>query len=66
MALIVPRPPLQGDLSSSCTLLLWEQSGKKFATAFLNDWIRRAKATGIHMLQQMPKTHETPRAGMLA
>jgi hypothetical protein len=22
----------------------WEQTGKQFATAFLNDWIRRAKA----------------------
>jgi transposase len=38
----------------------WEQPGKKFATAFLNDWIRRAKASGIHMLQQMAKTLERP------
>ena len=66
MALIVPRPPLHGDLSSSSTLLLWEQPGKKFATAFLNDWIRRAKASGIHMLQQMAKTLETRRAGLPA
>jgi transposase len=44
----------------------WEQPGKRFATAFLNDWIRRAKASGIHMLQQMAKTLETHRAGLLA
>jgi len=44
----------------------WEQPGKTFATAFLNDWLRRAKASGIHMLQQMAKTLETHRAGLLA
>jgi hypothetical protein len=44
----------------------WEQPGKKFATAFLNDWIRRAKASEIHMLQQMAKTLEARRAGLPA
>jgi transposase len=44
----------------------WEQPGKTFATAFLNDWIRRAKASGIHMLTQMAKTLEKHRAGLLA
>ena len=34
----------------------WEQPGKKYATLFLNDWIRRAKASGVHMLLQMAKT----------
>jgi transposase len=44
----------------------WEQPGKTFATAFFNDWLRRAKASGIHMLEQMAKTLETHRAGLLA
>jgi len=44
----------------------WEQPGKAFATAFLNDWIRRAKPSGVHVLQQMAKTLETRRAGLLA
>jgi transposase len=44
----------------------WEQPGKTFAAAFLNDWIRRAKASGIHMLQQMAKTLEAHRTGLLA
>jgi transposase len=44
----------------------WEQPGKTFATAFLNDWLRRAKASGIHMLRQMARTLETHRAGLLA
>ena len=34
----------------------WEQPGKRFATAFLNDWLRRAEASGVKMLQQMAKT----------
>jgi transposase len=34
----------------------WWQPGKRFATAFLNDWIKRAEASGIRMLQQMAKT----------
>ncbi len=44
----------------------WEQPGKTFATAFLNDWIRRARASGIPMLGQMAKTLEGHRAGLLA
>lgn len=44
----------------------WEQPGKTFATAFLNDWIRRAKASGVHMLQQMAKTLDKHRSGLLA
>ena len=34
----------------------WEQPGKRFATIFLESWIRRAGASGIRMLQQMAKT----------
>src|SRR6516165_5722217 len=44
----------------------WNQPGKRFATAFLNDWIRRAKVSGVYMLQQMAKTLEAHRAGLLA
>jgi transposase len=44
----------------------WEQPGRRFATAFLNDWIRRAEASGIKMLKQMAKTLAGHRSGLLA
>jgi transposase len=44
----------------------WEQPGKRFATAFLNDWIRRAEASGIRMLQHIAKTLAAHRSGLLA
>jgi transposase len=44
----------------------WEQPGKRFATAFLNDWLRRAEASGVRMLQQMAKTLAAHRSGLLA
>jgi len=44
----------------------WEQPGKRFATAFLNDWLRRAEASGVRMLQQMAKTVAAHRTGLLA
>ena len=44
----------------------WEQPGKRFATAFLDDWIRRAEGSGIKMLQQMAKTLSAHRDGLLA
>ncbi len=44
----------------------WEQPGKRFATAFLNDWLRRAEASGIRMLQQMAETPAAHRSGLLA
>jgi transposase len=44
----------------------WEQPGKRFATAFLNGWVRRAEASGVRMLRQMAKTLEAHRAGLLA
>jgi transposase len=43
----------------------WEQPDKMSATAFLDDWIRRARASGVHMLHQMANTLETHRAGLL-
>jgi transposase len=44
----------------------WEQPGKRFATAFLNDWLRRAEASGVKALQQMAKTLAAHRSGLLA
>jgi transposase len=44
----------------------WEQPGKRFATTFLDGWIRRAEASGIKVLQQMAKTLATHRSGLLA
>lgn len=44
----------------------WEQPGKKYATFFLNDWIRRAEASGVQMLRQMAKTLDAHRSGLLA
>jgi transposase len=44
----------------------WEQPGKRFATAFLSDWIKRAEASGIKMLKQMAKTLAAHRSGLLA
>jgi len=46
--------------------LFWEQPGKRFATIFLESWIRRAGASGIRMLQQMAKTLAAYRSGLLA
>jgi transposase len=44
----------------------WEQPGKRFATAFLDGWLRRAAASGVKMLQQMAKTLAAHRSGLLA
>jgi transposase len=44
----------------------WEQPGKRFATTFLDGWIRRAESSGIKILQQMGKTLAAHRSGLLA
>src|ERR1700722_13984206 len=44
----------------------WEQPGKRFATTFLDGWIRRAEASGVKILQQMGKTLAAHRSGLLA
>jgi transposase len=44
----------------------WEQPGKRFATVFLDGWIKRAEASGIKMLQNMAKTLAAHRSGLLA
>jgi transposase len=44
----------------------WEQPGRRFATTFLDGWIRRAEASGVKILQQMGKTLAAHRSGLLA
>jgi transposase len=44
----------------------WEQPGKRFATTFLDGWIRRAEASGIKILKQMGKTLAGHRSGLLS
>ncbi len=44
----------------------WEQPGKRFATSFLDGWIRRAEASGVKALQQMGRTLAAHRSGLLA
>ena len=44
----------------------WEQPGKRYATLFLDGWIRRAKASGVHTLLTMAETLDSRRDGLLA
>ena len=44
----------------------WEQPGKRFATAFLDGWVRRAEASGVKVLKQLAKTLAAHRSGLLA
>jgi transposase len=45
---------------------LWEQEDKETAATFLTDWIRRANASGIRMLETMARTLHSHRVGLLA
>jgi transposase len=45
---------------------LWFQKNKKQATAYLNDWIARAKSSGIKMLLTFSDTLEKHRTGILS
>jgi transposase len=45
---------------------IWQQKSKAIARLVLNDWIRRADASGIAMLQQFAITLEEHREGILA
>ena len=47
-------------------LQIWQQKNKVIARLVLNDWIRRADASGIAMLQQFASTLEEHREGILA
>jgi transposase len=44
----------------------WAQPGKRSAERFLNDWIARAQASGVAMLQKFAKTLQLHRTGLLA
>jgi transposase len=43
-----------------------EQPGKRFATASLDGWVRRAEASGVKMLRRMARTLAAHRSGLLA
>jgi transposase len=45
---------------------IWQQTNKAMARRVLEDWIRRADASGIRMLQQFARTLEEHRDGILA
>ena len=45
---------------------LWEQRDKRAAGVFLDDWIARARLSGIPMLKTMANTLQLHRAGLLA
>lgn len=45
---------------------IWQQKSKAIARLVLNDWIRRARASKIPMLQQFASTLEEHRQGILA
>ena len=44
---------------------LWEQPNRVWAEVFLDDWIARAQASGVRMLQQFAKTLQLHRTGLL-
>ena len=44
---------------------LWQQSGKRQAAGFLDDWIARARASGVQMLQKFARTLQLHRTGLL-
>jgi transposase len=44
----------------------WQQPGKRFATTFLDGWVRRAEASGIEALRQMARTPAAHRSGLIA
>jgi len=45
---------------------LWDQPGKRLAGRFLDDWLARARASGVAMLQKFANTLELHRKGLLA
>jgi transposase len=44
---------------------LWEQDNQVQASAFLDDWIARARSSGVRMLQQFAQTLVLHRRGLL-
>ena len=45
---------------------LWSQPNKRAARRVLRDWIARARASGVRILEQMADTLEEHRKGILA
>ena len=45
---------------------IWEQENRAAASRFLDDWMRRAEASGIKILQQFAATLSMHRTGILA
>lgn len=45
---------------------IWRQEDKELAAFVLDDWVKRATASGIQMLQQFAKTLSAFRSGILA
>ena len=45
---------------------IWDQDNKRAAHVFLNDWMARARSSGIRMLQQFADTLGFHRGGILA
>jgi transposase len=43
----------------------WDQPSKRSATRFMDDWIARAQASGIKMLQKFARTLQIHRTGLL-
>ena len=65
-ALALNKPPAVAYYLKEDLRRFWEQPGKRFAAAFLTDWVRRAEASGVGMLRQMARTLEAHRDGLLA
>jgi transposase len=65
-ALALNKPPATAYYMKEDLRRFWEQPGKRFATTFLDGWIRRAEASGVKVLQQMGKTLAGHRSGLLA
>jgi transposase len=64
-ALAPNQPPATAYYLKDDLRQFWEQPGKRFATVFLDGWIRRAEASGIKILGKMAKTLRAHRDGLL-
>jgi transposase len=65
-ALAPNKPPALAYYMKETLRRFREQPGERFATAWLNDWLRQAEASGVTMLQQMARTLAAHREGLLA
>jgi transposase len=65
-ALALNKPPATAYSMKEDLRRFREQPGKRFATTFLDGWIRRAEASGVKALQQMGKTPAGHRSGLLS